>query len=182
MTREARWKRLAILDRDGTIIIDKVYLSDPDGVEFAPGAVDGLHLLRNAGFALVLVTNQSGIARGYFAWEAVERVHQRLKAMLATEGIRLEAIYVCPHGPADLCDCRKPAPGLALSALRDLGFRPEEAVLIGDSDADMGAAAAAGIQGLRVASVGKPASGTADGFLDAARRACALAAARERTP
>jgi D-glycero-D-manno-heptose 1,7-bisphosphate phosphatase len=182
MTGEAPQKRLALLDRDGTIIIDKVYLNDPDGVEFAPGALDGLRLLRDSGFVLVLITNQSGVARGYFGWDAVERVHQRLEAKLAAEGIRLEATYVCPHGPNDGCECRKPAPGLALSALRDFGFRPEEAVLIGDSDADMGAAAAAGVQGLRVASAGEAASGAADSFLRAAERACGLTAARERMP
>jgi D-glycero-D-manno-heptose 1,7-bisphosphate phosphatase len=167
-------RRLALIDRDGTIIVDKVYLSDPDGIEFAPGAIEGLRLLRDAGFALVLITNQSGIARGYFDAATLERIHERLQSMLAAEGLRLEAIYFCPHGPDDGCDCRKPAPGMVRQAMRDLGFRPEEVVLVGDSDADMGAAAGAGIKGVRVAAAGQSASiGAARDFVEAARRACA---------
>jgi D-glycero-D-manno-heptose 1,7-bisphosphate phosphatase len=170
-------RRLALIDRDGTIIVDKVYLSDPDGIEFAPGAIEGLRLLRDAGFALVLVTNQSGIARGYFDIATLERIHDRLRSMLAIQGLQLKAIYFCPHGPDDGCDCRKPAPGMIKSAMRDLGFQPDEAVVIGDSDGDMGAAAAAGVQGVRVAAAGRPgASDAAPDFLEAARRARALLA------
>jgi D-glycero-D-manno-heptose 1,7-bisphosphate phosphatase len=175
MKQTAAPKRLALIDRDGTIIVDKVYLRDPDGIEFAPGAVEGLRLLRDAGFALVLITNQSGIARGYFDAATLERIHERLQSMLLAEGLRLEAIYFCPHGPNDGCDCRKPAPGMVTKAMRDLGFRPEEVVVVGDSDADMGAAAAAGVKGVRVAAPGKFAAiGVANDFLEAARRACAL--------
>ncbi len=180
MDQSTGLKRVALIDRDGTIIVDKVYLRDPDGIEFAPGAIEGLRLLRDAGFALVLITNQSGIARGYFDAVRLEQIHDRLQSMLAAEGLRLEAIYVCPHGPDDGCDCRKPAPGMVKSAMRDLGFGPDQTVLIGDSDADMGAAAAAGVAGLRVASAGMPAAiGAAADFLEAARRALALLAQRE---
>jgi D-glycero-D-manno-heptose 1,7-bisphosphate phosphatase len=180
MNQSAGAKRVALIDRDGTIIVDKVYLRDPDGIEFTPGAIEGLRLLRDAGFALVLITNQSGIARGYFDAARLEQIHDRLKSMLAAEGLRLEAIYVCPHGPDDGCDCRKPAPGMVKSAMRDLGFGPGEAILIGDSDADMGAAAAAGVAGLRVASPGKSAAtGASADFLEASRRACALLVERE---
>jgi D-glycero-D-manno-heptose 1,7-bisphosphate phosphatase len=175
MPEAAAPRRLALIDRDGTIIVDKVYLSDPDGVEFAPGAVEGLRLLRDAGFALVLITNQSGIARGFFDVAMLERIHDRLKSMLAAEDLKLEAIYFCPHGPDDGCDCRKPRPGMPRRAMRDLGFEPDEAVVIGDSDADMGAAEAAGVAGLRVAAAGGTASsGAAHDFLEAARRARAL--------
>lgn len=170
-------RRLALIDRDGTIIVDKVYLRDPDGIEFTPGAIEGLRLLRDAGFALVLITNQSGIARGYFDLATLERIHDRLKSMLAAEGLELEAIYFCPHGPDDGCDCRKPKPGMIRRAMRDLGFGPTEAVVIGDSDADMGAAAAAGVTGLRVAAAcGSASIGAAHDFLEAARRARALLA------
>jgi D-glycero-D-manno-heptose 1,7-bisphosphate phosphatase len=180
MNNSATPRRLALIDRDGTIIVDKVYLSDPGGIEFAPGAIEGLRLLRDTGFALVLITNQSGIARGYFDRARLEQIHDRLRSMLAVEGLRLEAIYVCPHGPDDGCDCRKPAPGMVRSAMRDLGFGPAEAVVIGDSDADMGAAAAAGVAALRVGSGGKSVPiGAAADFLEAARRACALLAPRE---
>jgi D-glycero-D-manno-heptose 1,7-bisphosphate phosphatase len=177
MSKSGARRLVALIDRDGTIIVDKVYLSDPDGIEFAPGAIEGLRLLRDAGFELVLITNQSGIARGYFDAARLEQIHDRLQSMLAAEDLRLKAIYVCPHGPDDGCDCRKPAPGMVKSAMRELGFGPDEAVLIGDSDADMGAAAAAGVAGLRVASAGKSAAiSDAFDFLEAARRACALLA------
>jgi D-glycero-D-manno-heptose 1,7-bisphosphate phosphatase len=179
MTKSRTPRRIALLDRDGTIIVDKVYLSDPDGIEFAPGALEGLRLLRDAGFELVLITNQSGIAGGYFDESALESIHRRLQAMLATEGLRLDAIYVCPHGPNDHCDCRKPAPGLVLRAMRDLGFEPDEAVSIGDSEADMGAALAAGVKGVRVASASKMSPNVVQDFLEAARRACVLVAERE---
>ena len=170
--------RLALIDRDGTIIVDKVYLRDPDGIEFAPGAIEGLRLLRDAGFVLVLITNQSGIARGYFDAATLGRIHDRLESMLAVEGLRLEAIYFCPHGPDDGCDCRKPAPGMVKQAMRDLGFGRHEVVLIGDSEADMGAAAAAGVKGVRVAAGGSTPIGAARDFLEAARRALALLSGR----
>ena len=172
---EAAPRRLALIDRDGTIIVDKVYLRDPDGIEFAPGAIEGLRLLRDAGFALVLITNQSGIARGLFDVATLERIHDRLKSMLAAEGLRLDAIYFCPHGPDDSCDCRKPAPGMVIKAMRDFGFGPGQAVVVGDSDGDMGAAAAAGVTAVRVAAAGGPVpTGAAHDFLEAARRARAL--------
>src|ERR1700727_221747 len=136
--KEGAAKRLALIDRDGTIIVDNVYLRDPEGIEFAPGAIEGLRLLRDAGFALVLITNQSGIARGYFDSATLGRIHDRLQSMLVAEGIRLKAIYFCPHGPDDGCDCRKPAPGMVTKAMRDLGFRPGEGVVVGDSGADKG--------------------------------------------
>ena len=172
-------RRLALIDRDGTIIVDKVYLSDPDEIEFAPGAIEGLRLLRDAGFTLVLITNQSGIARGYFDLAALERIHDRLQSMLAAEGLQLKAIYFCPHGPDDGCNCRKPAPGMINEAMRDLGVGANQVVVIGDSDADMGAAAAAGAKGVSVAPPGRPAlalAGAAHDFLEAARRALALLA------
>jgi D-glycero-D-manno-heptose 1,7-bisphosphate phosphatase len=173
--KETAAKHLALIDRDGTIIVDKVYLSDPNGIEFAPSAIEGLQLLRDAGFALVLVTNQSGIARGYFDLATLGRIHDRLQAMLAENKLRLEAIYFCPHGPAEGCDCRKPAPGMVLKAMHDLGFSPNEVVFIGDSDGDMGAAAAAGVKGVRVAADGRvPSIDVAHDFLEAARRASAL--------
>ena len=180
MNKPAAPTRVALIDRDGTIIVDKVYLRDPDGIEFTPGAIEGLRLLCDAGFALVLITNQSGIARGYFDAARLQQIHDRLQSMLAAEGLTLKAIYVCPHGPDDGCDCRKPAPGMVKSAMRDLGFGPDQAVLIGDSDADMGAAAAAGVSGIRVGSAGKPREiAIACNFLDAAREACVLLSERE---
>ena len=167
-------RRFALLDRDGTVVIDKIYLSDPAGLEFAPGVIEGLRLMRDAGLRFIMVTNQSGVARGYFDEKTLDAIHARLRAMLAEEGIDLEAIYHCPHGPWDDCRCRKPRPGLVLDAMADFGFSPDEAVLIGDSEADMGAAAAAGVKGFRVAPPNADESATPDDAADfaaAARRA-----------
>ena len=165
-------RAVALLDRDGTIIVDKVYLRDPDGIDFAPGALEGMRLLRDAGFALVLVTNQSGIARGYFDEATLRTVHDRLEAMLAAEGLALAAIEYCPHGPNDGCACRKPEPGMIHAAMKKFGFGPDRAVMIGDSDADMGAAAAAGVPGIRIRPDG--AEGAARDFLEAVKRALEL--------
>ena len=111
MNQASPSRRLALIDRDGTIIVDRVYLRDPDGIEFAPGAIEGLRLLRDAGFALVLITNQSGIARGLFDAATLERIHDRLVSMLAADGLRLEAIYFCPHGPGTAAIAGSPRPG-----------------------------------------------------------------------
>ena len=142
--------KLALLDRDGTIIVDKIYLDDPGGIELASGALEGLKLLRDAGFVLVLVTNQSGIGRGYLREATLALIHARLAHILEAEGIDLAAIYFCPHGPNDGCDCRKPAPGMGRRAMADFGFGPDQTVVIGDSAADMGLAAALGVRGVRV--------------------------------
>ncbi len=155
-------------------MIDKIYLSNPAGLEFAPGVIEGLRLMRDAGLRFIMVTNQSGVARGFFDEKTLDVIHARLRAMLAGEGIDLEAIYYCPHGPWDDCRCRKPRPGLVLDAMADFGFSPNEAILIGDSDADMGAAAAAGVNGIRVATPGATqdaAPGVAPDFTVAARQA-----------
>lgn len=170
MMRPEKPGKFALLDRDGTIIVDKVYLSDPDGIEFAEGALDGMRLLRDAGFTLLLVTNQSGIARGYFDEATLARIHQRLRELLKLEGLELAAIYHCPHGPDDRCDCRKPEPGMIEAAMRDFGFAPGQAIVIGDSDADMGLARAAGVAGLRIGE----GEGRLANFLEAAKCACRL--------
>jgi D-glycero-D-manno-heptose 1,7-bisphosphate phosphatase len=175
-------RRFALLDRDGTVVIDKIYLSDAAGLEFAPGVIEGLRLMRDAGLRFIMVTNQSGIARGYFDEETLARIHRRLREMLAEEGIDLEAIYYCPHGPLDACPCRKPEPGLVLDAMADFGFSAAQAVLIGDSEADMGAAIAAGVRGIRVAPPNAGASAppnAAPDFLMAARRAIDYFEARQ---
>jgi D-glycero-D-manno-heptose 1,7-bisphosphate phosphatase len=126
-----------LLDRDGTIIVERNYLSDPENVELLPYAASGLRALRSLGFGLVVVTNQSGIGRGYFTAETVDSIHSKLEEALSAEGVSLDGIYVCPHTPEEMCKCRKPAPGLALRAAADWGFRLNEAVVIGDKPCDM---------------------------------------------
>jgi len=134
----------AFLDRDGTINVDCHYLSDPAQVELLPGAAEGLKRLAAMGYALVVVTNQSGIARGYFDAARLDEIHARLAELLAAEGIVLDGVYVCPHGPGDACACRKPLPGLALAAAADLGLDLANSVMIGDKAADVGLGRAIG--------------------------------------
>jgi D-glycero-D-manno-heptose 1,7-bisphosphate phosphatase len=125
------------LDRDGTIVVDRHYPSDPDALEFAPGAAAGLYRMSEMGFRLVVITNQSGIARGFFSLEKLQAIHERLKQMLGAIGVRLDGIYYCPHAPEDECDCRKPKLGLLRQASSDLGFEMSESIVIGDKDSDI---------------------------------------------
>ena len=140
--------KTVLLDRDGTIIYNRHYLSDPDDIEFLPGALDGLRRMRDLGLRMVLITNQSGIGRGYFTEERLREIHDRFEAMLADEGVRLDGIYFCPHTPDDDSDCRKPRTGMVDRAAQELGFDIQDAVMIGDSAADIGLARNLGIPGL----------------------------------
>jgi D-glycero-D-manno-heptose 1,7-bisphosphate phosphatase len=142
--------RHLLLDRDGTIIHNRHYLADPNGIEFLPGALAGLARLRDLGFDFVLVTNQSGVGRGYFSEERLGEIHDRLEALLGAAGIRLAGIYYCPHAPEFDCDCRKPRTGMVLRAARELGFSPVDSVMIGDSVADIQLAHNLGIPGIFV--------------------------------
>ncbi len=139
-----------LLDRDGTIIHNRHYLADPEGIEFMPGALEGLTRLRDLGFEFVLVTNQSGVGRGYFSEERLGAIHDRLEALLGAAGIRLAGIYYCPHAPEFDCDCRKPRTGMVRRAARDLGLQIADCAMIGDSAADMQLARNLGIPGIFV--------------------------------
>ncbi len=130
-------RRFVVLDRDGTIIAERHYLSDPEQVELLPGAAEGLRRMAALGLGLIVVTNQSGVARGYFDLERVAEVHQRLRTMLAAEQVELDGIYVCPHGPDADCACRKPRPGLLLEAAERFQFAPRTCFVIGDKPCDI---------------------------------------------
>lgn len=130
-------KRFAVLDRDGTIIVERNYLSDPEQVELIANAAAGLRRFRELGFGLVAVTNQSGVGRGYFSMETAGRVHARMIELLAREGATLDGIYVCPHAPEEACECRKPKSGLVLQAAADLQFDPSDCIYIGDKASDV---------------------------------------------
>lgn len=124
----------AFVDRDGTIIREREYLGDPVGVELLPGAADGLRTLQTAGYLLVIVSNQSGIARGYYDETAYQAVQARLVDLLGREGVTVAGSYHCPHHPdfSGLCACRKPAAGLFREAIRDLGIDPRRSIFVGD--------------------------------------------------
>jgi D-glycero-D-manno-heptose 1,7-bisphosphate phosphatase len=129
--------KAAILDRDGTIVVDRGYLADPDGLEFLPCAAEGLCLLRSLGYRLVVITNQSGVGRGMFPLERIHAMNERLEHMIRAAGAHLDGIYWCPHAPDAHCGCRKPAQGLMTRASRELGFDPAAGVVIGDKGSDI---------------------------------------------
>jgi D-glycero-D-manno-heptose 1,7-bisphosphate phosphatase len=129
--------KVVILDRDGTIVIDRTYLADPAGLEFLPGAAEGLRSMHTQGYRLVVISNQSGVGRGLFSLETLQKMNSRLMEMVRASGAHLERIYFCPHRPEDLCSCRKPATKLMMDAASDLDFEPSGAVVIGDKDSDV---------------------------------------------
>ena len=135
--RNGGGRRFVLLDRDGTVIVEKGYLSHPDGLEMIPGAVEALGSMRRMGLGLAVITNQSGLARGYFDLPRLHSIHERMRERLSAGGVELDGIYFCPHSPEEGCACRKPAPGLVRQAAADLGFDPENAFVIGDKPCDI---------------------------------------------
>jgi D-glycero-D-manno-heptose 1,7-bisphosphate phosphatase len=149
--------RAVFLDRDGTINIEKSYLHRPEEFEFVPGAPEAIRLLKEAGFLVVVVTNQSGVARGYYDEEAVHRLHRFMDGELAKIGASVDAYYLCPHHPLHgvagyrvECACRKPLPGMLLAAAEALGIDLTRSYIVGDKMADVAAGLAAGCRPLLV--------------------------------
>jgi D-glycero-D-manno-heptose 1,7-bisphosphate phosphatase len=130
-------RQFVVLDRDGTIIVERHYLADPLEIEFLPGAVGGLRQMLATGLGLVVVTNQSAVGRGLFDVAHLHSIHRRLCTLLQAEGIKLEGIYFCPHRPDADCPCRKPRPGLIERAASELDFDLEASFVIGDKPADI---------------------------------------------
>jgi HAD superfamily hydrolase (TIGR01662 family) len=138
--------RGVLFDRDGTLIVNVPYNSDPELVQPMPGARDLLRGLRRAGLKLGVVSNQSGIARGLLTMDDVESVNGRVAALLGP----FDVWKVCPHGAEDGCSCRKPQPGMIFEAAADLGLQPDQLAVVGDIGADVGAAQAAGSRSILV--------------------------------
>ncbi len=137
-------KAAVFLDRDGTVVADRGYLSTVDGIELLPDAAEALRRLAQAGFALVLITNQSGIGRGYFGPDVVEAQHRRLQELLEPSGVRFAAIEVCPHAPDQNCDCRKPEATMLKRAAIRLDIDLARSYMVGDKRSDIQAGKAAG--------------------------------------
>ncbi len=142
---------LVLLDKDGTLVEDVPYNVDPARIRLMPGAAQGVLCLHRAGYALAVVSNQSGVARGYFEETALAAVERRVRELLRDAGVPLAGFYYCPHHPdgsvaayTRACDCRKPAPGLLLRAIREHGAMPGECWMVGDILHDVEAGRRAG--------------------------------------
>ncbi len=147
--------RYVFLDRDGTLVQDAGYTHRVDDYVRLPGVVVGLSRLAAAGFRFAIVTNQSGIGRGYYDESAFHAFQRHLVADLGACDIRIDATYFCPHRPDQGCPCRKPEPGLILQACRELDAAPAASWLIGDAPSDVEAARRAGRGGaVRVGALG----------------------------
>jgi D-glycero-D-manno-heptose 1,7-bisphosphate phosphatase len=142
----------AFVDRDGVINEERDYVWRVEDFHLLPGAVAGLRQLQAAGFALVVVTNQAGIGRGFYTEADFQALSAHMRHRLAAEGVVLDGVYRCPHHPTAglgdyrrACECRKPRPGLLLQAAADLGLDPARSVLVGDKLSDIQAGRAAGL-------------------------------------
>jgi len=131
---------LIALDRDGTVNVERNYLSSPDQLELLPGVVEGIRALRVLGCAIVVVTNQSAVARGFIDSTQLDRIHERLQELLRDQGVQVDAFFVCPHMPDAECRCRKPGKLLLEEAVQAHGLEEGYVVVIGDqaSDIEMG--------------------------------------------
>jgi D-glycero-D-manno-heptose 1,7-bisphosphate phosphatase len=135
---------IVFLDRDGTLLKESPYLSDPRDAELLPGVGEGLAKLQRAGYRLAIVTNQQGIGLGYFNVREFIAVNTALFRLLTPFGVTISRVYYCPHSAADACDCRKPAAGLLLRALREFGVEANRCFMVGDRDVDAIAGRSAG--------------------------------------
>ena len=138
--------RAIFLDRDGTLIVEKNYLSDPAQVELLPGVVQALKRLQDARFMLFIVTNQSGIGRGYYTVKDMHRVHDRLRALLARDGVRIDKIYFAPEAPDQPSRGRKPSPQFLFDARDEFGLDLGQSYLIGDKLIDLECGWNAGVE------------------------------------
>lgn len=131
---------LILIDRDGTIVVERDHLSSPEELQLLEGAAAGLRMIREMGLPAIMVTNQSAIARGYLDAARLDEIHARLAEMLAAEGTKVDGIYFCPHHPDDRCLCRKPGAEMAYRAAADFHGDLGRSFVIGDkmSDIEMG--------------------------------------------
>ena len=125
------------LDRDGTICKDVHYMRSPEQFELLPGVIEGIKLMNELGVKVIVATNQSGVARGYFTERDLEKIHKQMIEELSKRGAKINAIYYCPHHPNDNCDCRKPKIGMLKQAARDFGLNLNKCFIVGDKKLDV---------------------------------------------
>jgi len=164
--------RAVFLDRDGTLMADVGYPRHPDQVTLLPGAAQGLAACRDAGFRLAIISNQSGVGRGYFGADAVWAVHQRLLDLLAAEGVQIDDAQYCLHAPEDDCTCRKPSPRMIETSARQLGADPSTSFMIGDKLSDVEAGRRAGCRTILLSRGTAPSDGSAADFVAEDWEAC----------
>ena len=141
---DQRGRPAVFVDRDGTIAFDVPYCSRVEDFHLIPGVADAIARLARSGWAIVVITNQSGIARGFFSEETLDAIHKKMQADLSSAGARIDGVYHCPHHPSEGCSCRKPAPSMILQAARELVLDLRRSVMVGDSVSDVRAGQAAG--------------------------------------
>ena len=146
-------RNVLFLDRDGVINVDVGYLSDPAQLEFIPGAIEAMKEAQTRGYDIIVVTNQSGVARGYYTEEDVQALYAEMSRRLEAEGVHILAYYYCPHHPEGIveaykkaCDCRKPNPGMLTKAIEEWHVDVDGSFLVGDKPSDVEAAEAIGMR------------------------------------
>ena len=142
--------KAVFIDRDNTIAPDVPYCSNPDDFNLYPYVAESLKKLNDAGYISILVTNQSGIGRGYFTEDTLKSIHDKMNSELSKQGAFFDSIYFCPHTPEDKCSCRKPNTGMHMKAVREHHINLRESWVIGDSDADMDAGKKLGCRTIRI--------------------------------
>ena len=150
-------KKAAFLDRDGTIVVHTPYLSSPEQLKLLPHAVEGIRLFNDHDYLIIVVTNQSGVARGYFDEQSLIQIHEKLKKILIREKAEVDAFYYCPHHAEGVveeysvpCDCRKPRPKMLFDAARQYNIDLSQSIMIGDSPADILAGKEAGCKSVLI--------------------------------
>lgn len=165
-------KKAIFLDRDGTLNIDYGYVHQIDDFQFIEGSIEALQQLKAMGYLLVLVTNQSGIARGYFSEDQFLQLTEWFDWSLADRGVDFDGIYYCPHHPEGKgeyrqdCDCRKPKSGMLLQAMKELKIDPEHSFMVGDKMEDLQAGLGANVRYKILVKTGKPVTSEGENLAD----------------
>lgn len=138
-------KKALFLDRDGVINVDHGYVYQKEQFEFMPNILDLMRFMQERGYIIVVITNQSGINRGYYTLEEFLELTEHIKNECKKFGVTISNTYYCPHTPDEECECRKPKPKMLLDAIKDLNIDPRESIMIGDKPSDLEAARNAGV-------------------------------------